>query len=430
MEHPIDLVTRTEPDVHLVYLGRATLLLGDHDTQRKTEIDFRWQPHPRLWLTATAETTAEALRGFGEPITFVEALDPWPPSSPPEGGDDPGAGTSDGPVNGVMLGSDQAVTDVLVYILNLTSGLSLTARPFDLEFGPWLVHLAPSPLGQEVRDQLQQTGLYGVTHLCRITKADGSLFRWSDDETELLADCLWYSLSSLNGTMVGFALPAGFANDEVVWCEASVTGCDRARHALAWSDEHHFAQQARQLAPSIYEAFSDPFLRRVLRRVIRITIEANDASPLDTAVPTAQAGLELLAWAVLVEREQWLHHDARLDAAGRIRLLLRWAGIPTGIPDEFAELGAWCGARISEDLDGPRAITFVRRTLVHPPKKAADWPDHEVLHLAWRLALGYLELAMLRVLGYDGVYASRHYLEGRWVGTVEPVPWVAPDQTT
>lgn len=422
MEHPIDLVDGKPEEEKFLYAGQGSVLVGGSPVQRHVELHFGWRPYPQLRLSVVSTSTTEAFQGLGEPIELLELLDAWPqPASRPQA--DPTAGERQTPINDVMLGADEPVTDVLVYVLNFTSGLSGIARAFEMEFGPWRVGLEPSVRGSEMREYLRETGLYGVTHVAHIRRDDGTTFRWDDDATELLVDCLWYALSSLNGTMVGFALPAGFFETDVRWCEASVTSCHRARHALAWGDTHHLPAQARELAPAVHRAFSDPFLREVLARIIRITIEANDASPLDTAIPTAQAGLELMAWIVLVERERWLHPDARLDAAARIRLLLRWADIPVELPEEFVELRDWCSGRISEELDGPRAITFIRRALVHPPKKVVDWPDHDALHLAWRLALGYLELSTLRLLGYDGVYASRHYLDGRWVGTVEPVPW-------
>jgi hypothetical protein len=43
---------------------------------------------------------------------------------------------------------------------------------------------------------------------------------------------------------------------------------------------------------------------------------------------------------------------------------------------------------------------------------------------AWQLATWYLELAVVRLLGYDGEYVSRLRLEG-WIGDTEPVPWSA-----
>lgn len=68
----------------------------------------------------------------------------------------------------------------------------------------------------------------------------------------------------------------------------------------------------------------------------------------------------------------------------------------------------------------------VRNGVVHPPKKLSDpeWPTGDELFETWRLAAWYLELAILRVLGYSDEYTSRLQLTG-WAGETEPVPWQA-----
>jgi hypothetical protein len=66
----------------------------------------------------------------------------------------------------------------------------------------------------------------------------------------------------------------------------------------------------------------------------------------------------------------------------------------------------------------------VRNSLVHPPKRIEEpeWPHRDELLEAWQLATWYLELAVLRLLGYRGEYVSRLRLEG-WVVDIEVVPW-------
>lgn len=57
-----------------------------------------------------------------------------------------------------------------------------------------------------------------------------------------------------------------------------------------------------------------------------------------------------------------------------------------------------------------------------------EWPDRDELLEAWQLAAWYLELAVVRLLGYEGEYVSRLRLEG-WIGDTEIVPWsVSRDQ--
>jgi hypothetical protein len=71
--------------------------------------------------------------------------------------------------------------------------------------------------------------------------------------------------------------------------------------------------------------------------------------------------------------------------------------------------------------DGPRLFTEIRNEIIHPTKNRLS-RDHDELVDAWRLSLWYIELVLLRVLRYEGQYASR-LLERRWEGDIEPVPW-------
>lgn len=69
-------------------------------------------------------------------------------------------------------------------------------------------------------------------------------------------------------------------------------------------------------------------------------------------------------------------------------------------------------------------IFDVRNDLVHPPRRLSDpeWPTSDELLEAWQLATWYLELVILRVLGYNGEYVNRLQLHG-WAGQTEQVPW-------
>jgi hypothetical protein len=124
----------------------------------------------------------------------------------------------------------------------------------------------------------------------------------------------------------------------------------------------------------------------------------------------ACSGLELLGWAVL-QRHQWLTRDGlgRLPASGRVRLLLQWAGIPVELPTHLGALAGRRGRLSQPDVAGPELIFDVRNNLVHPPKRIdePEWPDHNELLEAWQLATWYLELAVVRLLGYQGEYVSR-----------------------
>jgi hypothetical protein len=104
----------------------------------------------------------------------------------------------------------------------------------------------------------------------------------------------------------------------------------------------------------------------------------------------------------------------QLKAGQRLRRLLEDCGIPVAVP---AGLGALASEASRRGWDGPWAIAVARDLLVHP-KGLQPLPWHEL----WGLARWYVELVLLRMLGFSGEYSNRT-LARRFVGAVERVPW-------
>lgn len=73
---------------------------------------------------------------------------------------------------------------------------------------------------------------------------------------------------------------------------------------------------------------------------------------------------------------------------------------------------------------GPELVFNVRNRLVHPPKRVEDpeWPSDEEREEVWQLSTWFLQMAILRLLDYQGEYWSRLRL-GRSGMDTEPVPW-------
>lgn len=83
-------------------------------------------------------------------------------------------------------------------------------------------------------------------------------------------------------------------------------------------------------------------------------------------------------------------------------------------------------ASASRGWGGPELLFNVRNGVIHPPKELADpkWPDVDELFEAWQLGTWYLQLVILRLVGYNGEYWSRLRL-GRSEMDVAAVPWAA-----
>jgi hypothetical protein len=277
--------------------------------------------------------------------------------------------------------------------------------------GSWEIRLdARKRLGKLVSD-LRATGGFAFTHVGLLRRIDASPFEAGAAEEVLAA--LMYLLSFAQGMLVGVVLPVGYDHQgRQTWRTWSSAIVDPWRGALTWFDANHTESLEVLFAP-VLKRWQDRSWHGQLRDLVRFYVEANDPNPLEKAVVMSQVGLELLAWAVLTREAGWSNRRAEsLGATGRLRELLKWAGVPSDVPALLPDL--------SESTDGPAMITRARNEIVHP--KGTDSPAN--LYDVWRLSQWYLELGILRLLGYQGQYANR--LLFRSVrGIVEPVPWTS-----
>ena len=246
-------------------------------------------------------------------------------------------------------------------------------------------------------------------------------------EAQILIRRVHLLMSFLGAGGVGVGPRTGLdAAGRIVWANWGFPSSSQDRAGTRWCTDELVITALPDLAEGLIRVAADPGLEACIDRAISLLIAANEAgSVLDVKIPIACSGLDLLAWSVLQHR-QWLTPDPlnRLSAGSRVRLLLQWAGVPIELPRAFPGLQRRQRDLGATDNAGPELAFFVRNRVVHPPKRLADpeWPTPDELFEGWQLTTWYLELALMRVLGYRGRYASRLELTG-WSGDTEPVPW-------
>lgn len=283
------------------------------------------------------------------------------------------------------------------------------------------VQLVPAGDGDEIYKTLKSSGGYGCTHLGTVRRSDGTGVPF---ETGLEAlQRLHYFLSFACGAWTGIALPMGIDDDGgVKWREFGNRRMDQWGSRVSWLDRHN----CQVLAPA-YRGFAtrwaDEYSRGVLRKAIYWYLRSNSTtSGVDGGIILTQAALEYLAWTQLVESAAVLSKVGfeKLPASDRLRLLLSRLGIPLDIPPTLESL---IDLAPNPSWDGPRMFTEVRNDLVHPVRKAGRFGVERLPYFEiWTLGQWYLELVLLRLIGFDGVYHDRTR-PGGWVGEVRAVPW-------
>jgi hypothetical protein len=200
--------------------------------------------------------------------------------------------------------------------------------------------------------------------------------------------------------------------------------------------------------PGFVRRWKDPLWHEPIRLGTHFYIESNrGGGDVESAIVIVQAAMELLACTLLVEHLQKVSESdfdsKKYPAHIKIRETLVWAGIPTEMPDSLTHLSE-AHASINRkdeqrtiafkkstngknDLhDGPRIYTSTRNWIGHPTKRNREKfrsLTSPALTEAWTLGVWYLELLLLRLMDFDGLYSNR-LVGQKCVGEVEPVPWV------
>lgn len=309
-----------------------------------------------------------------------------------------------------------------------------TRSTIEMTAGPWKIEIEALHEERLDREQVFAAGGFIWTHQLTIERRDGSTFPWEEAEPIVHLIFLW--MGFVRGQLAGIMLPRGFdADGNLVYLEWQASAVDQWSSDFTWCDPTVLLEVTLLLERWL-ELAQDPLWEAVLRRSVRLLLAANAPQLIESAVPVVHTALETLAWTVLVVSEGWLRENDDLDAASNLRLLMRWAGIETEIPEHLTALARYpSGVR---DPDLPIALTQVRNRLVHPKRKTGsknstvvelETPSVEVLVEAWNANLAVCELVILRVLGYQGGYHDRRSKDGHWVGATQPVPWAVPDGT-
>jgi len=309
---------------------------------------------------------------------------------------------SDAPLINFAFGQP---TDLQRLTFNIINGPRTPSGndPIDVEVDGWRLRVAIRPDWFTVRRELLNTGGFAFSHTAELVRTDG--WRFAMTEAAPVVDALRLMMRFASGRGCGTALEVGF--DELgkpAWTQWGVDIVDGYRFAVSWYAEK---QDLSDLLANFVRLRSYPFWGDVIMRAVAYYVAANDTYGIDRSIITAQAGLELLAWAVLVQHERWLEADQRLRASGRLRLLLKWVGLSAEIPAGFTALQRistqWGG---KTNPDGPLLVNRIRNTRVHPTENNPAI-DIDALWQTWRLAQWYFEASLLRIARYTGTYVNR-----------------------
>jgi hypothetical protein len=421
-DEPIDL-----------YEGGVTASWGGHTYIGSGSIRFEWQPFPRIAFDILLDVPFEVPDSLEElELDLVDRAgraraQPWQSLR------DFDLGVNQRRVIGdisddLVVGSPAPTGSIVFHLPNFPpylgrriqskgqDGNKVWAGRLSASNSEWSVDIDSVPhLDALAKSMLTRTS-HGITHVGCVTRLDGKPVQYA--QVAGIRDTLNWWLSLLRSERTGPILVMGIHEGEATW------EIWRTPSVAPWRGR-------RSWLPRIDPVDADPTLERVhaiskndeLRRAITYAIDwytqSVENTHLATTVILAQAGLELMSWLQLVQ-VVGLSEEVfdKMTAADALRITLAFARIPSEVPNNAVKVLA--AAQPSGGLpllDGPSALVGIRNGSIHP-KARQRLMGSDVMLEGGFLAIRFLELLLLRYLGYTGLLFDRI----DWHGT-EKVPW-------
>jgi len=314
------------------------------------------------------------------------------------------------------IGENGALSSLVFHIPNFPSYIGspvrLGTRQFNgrvsLTGGHWTIALDPHDKTDTLLGELKEEGGYALTHTALLNRSDGNPFPAA--EAAKILEYLHFFLSFARGQWTGPILPVSkLSNGDQweQWFAPIINPWERGTSGpFSWLPYAAEGSAMEKLWPGFFALLDDPIWYEPLKIAITWYLEAQASGLVETRIVLSQAALEMLSWVAIVEKdavEQPADFDG-LKAHERLRRYLNHIGIPTIIPIELAALATHAA---SKSQDGPGALTSVRNGMTHWKSQRSARIAFEVRSDAARLALWYVQLSILRLGGYHGVYHSR-----------------------
>lgn len=285
-----------------------------------------------------------------------------------------------------------------------------------LQNSAWEIELQALPSTHAIIEQLKDGGGNAITHVARITRVDGKAFTCKQLD-EIVYDFQRF-LSFARGAWTSVFGTIGYdRNGNEVYKDWSQRISSPWQVCRSWFDIHH-GETLAVAFPGFVRLMHHPMLSSAGYAALHWYLRSNRAGEgagVDGGLILSQAALEGLSMSVLSNAVVTLPRTA--TAADRIRAACQHLNILTGIPATSKRMRSW--QRHGAFSDGPEAVTRLRNELVHP-KRLLPGKLPFIIPEVWQLAQWYIEVMLLKLCGYEGVYS--HRLKASWVGEVQPFP--------
>lgn len=304
-------------------------------------------------------------------------------------------------------------------VKNHTNRSLLMAR-LELENDDYIITIDKCPNYKAKLKSLKDNGGYIILYSGELKRKKGSV---NLKDTGDIFYCLNTFITFLNGRRTAAVFLQGVYEDDVKWIDYSNKIIDPYKSVQSWM--HEFSTKGlNDLWKKFSELWQDINDKNFLDTLIHWYVEANSNSGFtEGSIMMAQTALELLYnWWIVEDKKLIIGEDAKkMSASNKIRLLLSQLNISHLAPGRFTELQKFID-NDSNIIDAPDAIVQIRNAIVHSQeeKRRKIITIHpNAKHEALELSIWYIEMALLRILSYQGKYINRC----SEINNEEYVPW-------
>jgi hypothetical protein len=261
-------------------------------------------------------------------------------------------------------------------------------------------------------EELKYIGGYLITYGGRIEKTNGSI---TSDEADDVLEAFGVFISFLNGKQVNAFFRQGCFEGEVIW--TNYRNYIVATYSDVWHIYPEISNSPENNINLLWQNFYSKWKtnedeREALRMSINWYLEAKSKNGyLEGSIVIAQTALELLYNWIIVETKKMIAGSdaANISASNKIRILLSQINATKEIPSAFSELTNY-KSNNSEIIDGPEAIIQIRNAIIHSQlekRKKLNKIDPYAKLQSLELSIWYIEMIILNVLDYKGMYMDR-----------------------
>lgn len=216
--------------------------------------------------------------------------------------------------------------------------------------------------------------------------------------------------SFLNGRRVGTLFLKGKLNDEIVLQDYTRHINESYQSTHSWALTDLKSEQIEKIWRKFWYLWTQKDAKDFLIFSIKWYCEGNSPElSSDTRLIMAQSTLELIYNWWLVELNGLIkgRDSHNLSASNKIRLILSSCAVTKEIPKELKDLTIVMKGQVIND--GPESIVYVRNALVHAHVKNREKIQKIgpfARFQALKLAVMYIDLALLKILDYDDRYKN------------------------